>query len=74
MVLSSTSPLPPTPLPNEKEESLGYQNGIRKGSKQIREIFFKQCIMQKKVELQENRNRVQKRNQEEIKPNKIKAR
>ena len=32
-------------------------------------FFLKQCIMQKKVELQENRNRVQKRNQEEIKPN-----
>lgn len=44
MVLSSTSPLPPTPLPNEKEESLGYQNGIRKGSKQIREIFFFKAI------------------------------
>ena len=37
-------------------------------------FFLKQFIMQRKVELQENRNRVQKRNQEEIKPKKIKAR
>ena len=37
-------------------------------------FFFKAMHNAKKVELQENRNRVQKRNQEEIKPNKIKAR